>query len=116
MGLNRLLCSHKCSHNLGMKQARCELRHGRDPSPQSLPQQKAGTYPDDVPDSSDLRRFRLDQATWDLYTEIVGERGRSADLKAYINWRIDNPATPLPGRRRGPIKKTGPTKTDPDND
>jgi hypothetical protein len=78
-------------------------------SPRLLPQQEIDAYPDAVPDTSDLRRFRLDQATWDLYTEIVGERGRSADLKAYISWRIDNPTTPLPGRRRGPIKKTGPT-------
>lgn len=81
-------------------------------SPQLLPRDKIDVYPDDVPDSSDLRRFRLDQDTWDLYTQIVGERGRSADLKAYIAWRIDNPATPLPGRRRGPIKKTGPAPTD----
>ncbi|WP_250029694.1 hypothetical protein [Paractinoplanes maris] len=58
-----------------------------------------------MPDS-DLRRFRLDQDTWDEYGELVGNGGRSADLKAYIEWRLDNPDTPLPGKRRGPLKKS----------
>lgn len=75
-----------------------------------LPRPKIAPYADGVPDNSDLRKLRVDNETWDLYTEIVGVRGRSADLKAYINWRIDNPSTPLPGRRRGPVKKAGPPK------
>jgi hypothetical protein len=93
-----------------MTQAAKRTRHGRGLSPQSLPPAKIAPYPDVVPDSSDIRRLRVDDDTWDAYTEIVGERGRSADLKAYINWRIDNPTAPLPGRRRGPVRKVGPAK------
>ncbi|MFI6228592.1 hypothetical protein ACIBCR_14925 [Micromonospora echinospora] len=53
----------------------------------------------------DIRRLRVPDELWDPYTEIVGNGGRSADIKAYIEWRIDNPTMPLPGRRRGPLKK-----------
>jgi hypothetical protein len=95
-----------------MLQAREEERHEGGLCPQPLPRTKIATYPDGVPDNSDLRKLRVDKETWELYTQIVGERGRSADLKAYINWRIDNPTTPLPGRRRGPAKKTAPPKPD----
>ncbi|MBB3098933.1 hypothetical protein FHR83_006639 [Actinoplanes campanulatus] len=59
-----------------------------------------------MPDN--LRRFRLDEQTWKDYGELVGDAGRSADLKAYIEWRLDNPDTPLPGKRRGPVKRTRP--------
>jgi hypothetical protein len=89
-----------------MTQAILRTRHGSDPSPQSLPSIKVDPYAGDVPDSSDLRRFRLDQTTWDEYGELVGNGGRSGDLKAYIEWRLDNPDTPLPGKRRGPLKKS----------
>jgi hypothetical protein len=94
-----------------MTQAGMQTRHGSDLSPQSLPPTEIDAYPDAVADSSDIRRLRVDDDTWEAYTEIVGERGRSADLKAYINWRIDNPAEPLPGHRRGPTKKPSPAKT-----
>lgn len=96
-----------------MEQAIAQARHGRGVSPRLLPPQKIDTYDAGVPDSSDIRRLRVDDDTWTAYTDIVGERGRSADLKAYIAWRIDNPSTPLPGRRRGPIKKNGPAKGGP---
>lgn len=82
-------------------------RHGRGRWAQLLPPDKIDAYPDGVPaDSRDLRRFRLDAETWKAYGELVGDGGRSADLKAYIDWRLDNPTTPLPGKRRGPVKKT----------
>jgi hypothetical protein len=55
---------------------------------------------------TDIRRLRVDDELWVAYTQIVGDLGRSADLKAYIEWRVDNPTTPLPGRRRGPVRKT----------
>lgn len=55
-----------------------------------------------------MHPIRIPKEVWDGYADIVGNCGRSADLKAYINWRIDNPTTPLPGRRRGPIKKARP--------
>lgn len=54
---------------------------------------------------SDLRKLRVSQELWDAYTEIVGNAGRSADLRSYIEWRVDNPTTPLPGRRRGPVRR-----------
>lgn len=53
----------------------------------------------------DLRKLRIDQELWEAYAEVVGNGGRSADLRAYVEWRVDNPSTPLPGRRRGPVKR-----------
>ncbi|MFY1686458.1 hypothetical protein [Plantactinospora sp. WMMB782] len=70
-----------------------------------LPQINSATYPVGVAAGDDIRRLRVEQSLWDAYTEIVGDGGRSADLKAYIEWRVDNPTTPLPGKRRGPVKK-----------
>jgi len=61
---------------------------------------------------SDVRRVRIDAETWAAYAEVVGDAGRSADIKAYVEWRLDNPATPLPGRRRGPVKKSRRTSAD----
>ena len=69
------------------------------PSPQSLPQTTASAYPVAVPDNA-LRRFRLDDETWTAYGDLVGDGGRSRDIREYIEWRLDNPDTPLPGRRR----------------
>src|SRR5690349_12840230 len=80
-----LPCSHKCSHNEGMTQAIPRPRHGRDLSPQSLPPTEIDTYDAHVADSKDLRRFRLDAVTWKAYGDLVGDGGRSADLKAYID-------------------------------
>lgn len=81
-------------------------------SPQLSPT-KVDPYADGVADSSDLRRFRLDKDTWDAYGELVGDGGRSADLKAYIDWRLDNPTKPLPGKRRGPVRRTRTPRTPP---
>lgn len=96
-----------------MTQAHKAVRHERDLSPQLLPTQEIDPYADAVPDASDLRRFRLDKETWEAYGELVGDGGRSADLKAYIDWRLDNPTTPLPGKRRGPVKKSRTPRTPP---
>jgi hypothetical protein len=54
---------------------------------------------------SDVRRIRVERDLWQAYADVVGNGGRSADIKAYIEWRVDNPTAPLPGRRRGPVKK-----------
>lgn len=89
-----------------MEQAITRTRHGRGASPQLLPRRKIDAYDAAVAGSSDIRRFRLDDDTWDAYGDLVGDGGRSADLKAYIEWRLDNPETPLPGKRRGPLKKS----------
>lgn len=96
-----------------MTQAHPDTRHERGPWRQLLPTQEIDLYAGAVPDSSDLRRFRLDKETWDAYGELVGDGGRSADLKAYIDWRLDNPTVPLPGKRRGPVKKTRTSRTPP---
>jgi hypothetical protein len=93
-----------------MTQQTEQTRHARCLSPQLLPPGKIALYADAVPDSSDIRRFRLDAETWKAYGDLVGDGGRSADLKAYIDWRLDNPETPLPGKRRGPVKKARPAK------
>ncbi len=65
----------------------------------------AAPYASRMADSKDIRRLRVADDLWAAYTEIVGTGGRSSDLKAYIEWRVDNPTTPLPGRRRGPVKR-----------
>jgi hypothetical protein len=59
---------------------------------------------------ADIRRLRVDKDLWDAYTAIVGDAGRSGDLRSYIEWRVDNPTSPLPGRRRGPVKRVAPSK------
>lgn len=93
-----------------------ERRHTAIPLPRLLPPIKDGTYPDRVADNTDVRRLRVDDDLWDAYTEIVGNGGRSADLKAYIEWRVDNPTTPLPGKRRGPVKRVRKSATAPADD
>lgn len=88
-----------------MTQAQRQERHGVRLSAQLLPQPKIDIYSDEMPESSDIRRLRVEEHLWKAYKEIVGDGGRSADLKAYIEWRIRNPTTPLPGERFGPIKR-----------
>jgi hypothetical protein len=53
----------------------------------------------------EIRRVRVPEEIWDAYTEVVGDLGRAGDLRAYIEWRTENPRTPLPGKKRGPIKR-----------
>jgi hypothetical protein len=50
-------------------------------------------------------RFRLDRETWRKFGDVVGDGARSADLKEYIEWRLDHPDAPLPGRHRGPRRR-----------
>jgi hypothetical protein len=64
-----------------------------------------------VAGEADIRRIRIEKDLWDAYEDIVGDGGRSADIRAYVEWRIDNPTTPLPGRRRGPVKKVRQKRT-----
>lgn len=73
--------------------------------PNLLPPKRPHLYAPTVATSSDggdIRRFRADDELWDAYAQVVGERNRSADIRDYIEWRIENPDTPLPGRWRGP--------------
>lgn len=42
------------------------------------------------------RPIRVPDDAWNAYGAIVGERDRSADLKAYIEWRLAHPTAPLP--------------------
>ncbi len=78
-----------------------------------LPLIKVDPYAGDVPDSSDLRRFRLDQETWEAYGELVGNGARSADIKAYIAWWREHPDTPRRGKRRLRAKKPFVKKDEP---
>jgi hypothetical protein len=66
------------------------------------------------PDAS-VRKVRIRADLWNDYAEVVGDAGRSQDAKSYIEWRIDNPTTPLPGRRRGPVKRVRVRKNQPES-
>jgi len=48
-------------------------------------------------DHTPIRRFRLPDEEWERYAEVVGERQRSADIVAYIRWRIAHPDAKLSG-------------------
>lgn len=54
---------------------------------------------------TDIRRVRVPAESWEAYTEAVGDLGRAQDLRDYMEWRAENPRTPLPGKKRGPIKR-----------
>lgn len=56
-------------------------------------------------ESTDIRRLRVPKEDWDAYTEVTGDLGRAQDLRDYILWRIENPKTPLPGKKRGPLRR-----------
>lgn len=90
-------------------------RHTTTPYDHLLARMGRHTYPDLVAaETSDVRRIRVEKALWEAYADVVGNGGRSADIKAYIAWRVDNPDTPLPGRRLGPVKKVRRSSTDAD--
>lgn len=83
-----------------------EARHKTIPVERLLPYLSPPPYAALMPaQPTNLRRIRADQELWDAYENVVGDGGRSADLRAYMEWRIENPTMPLPGRRRGPVRK-----------
>lgn len=43
-----------------------------------------------------IQRFRLDDDTWRAFGELVGDRQRSGELKAFVEWRIGKPGARLP--------------------
>ncbi len=45
--------------------------------------------------AEDHRSLRLPHWIWDLYADVVGDIGRAADLRHYMDWRIDNPGVGL---------------------
>lgn len=59
-----------------------------------------------------MRRIRVDPALWDAYARIVGDGGRAADLREYMEWRVEHPGDPLPGRWRGPVRRVRKKATD----
>lgn len=80
---------------------------------QLLPEQGMDPYPHLVAaDESDMHRLRAPAALWEAFAAVVGKRSRSADIREYMEWRIENPDTPLPGRWRGPVKRVKGKKTD----
>lgn len=46
-----------------------------------------------------MRRVRVDDDLWKAYGGVVGMRKRSTDLKAYMEWRVNNPDVKLPGSK-----------------
>lgn len=55
-------------------------------------------YDDPVPNPERFtpqRPIRVDDEAWEKYGQIVGERKRSEDIKAYITWRLANPTADL---------------------
>jgi hypothetical protein len=71
-----------------------------------LPSEGSDSYPRLVAlGQGDERRIRVDRALWDAYADVVGDGGRAADVRAYIEWRVKNPDAPLPGEWRGPVKR-----------
>lgn len=52
------------------------------------------------------RVISVAKTLWDAYGDVVGTSGRADDLREYMKWRVDNPDTPLPGRKLGPFKKS----------
>lgn len=50
-------------------------------------------------------KISVDADDWAAFGELVGDGGRSAAIRDYIRWQLENPDTPLPGRFRGPVKK-----------
>ena len=56
-------------------------------------------YHDPVPNPDRFtpqRPIRVPDDTWEAYGATVGERERSADIKAYIAWRTTHPNASLP--------------------
>lgn len=42
----------------------------------------------------------IPDALWLAFAAVVGDKNRAADLRAYIEWRIENPTAKLPARRK----------------
>lgn len=75
--------------------------------PPSYPQHMSTPEQPEVNENSgkEIRRVRVPDETWDAYTEATGDLGRASDLRGYMEWRSENPTTPLPGKKRGPIRR-----------
>jgi hypothetical protein len=50
--------------------------------------------------------LRVEPARWELFLDAIGDVDYSSALRCYINWRIQNPDAPLPGRRVPPFKRS----------
>lgn len=45
------------------------------------------------------RLIGADAVLWTAFGAVVGNSKRSADLRHYMAWRVNNPHAPLPGER-----------------
>lgn len=45
-----------------------------------------------------IQRFRFDQKLWERFGRVVGTRGRSAILGAFVRWYLREPGAKLPKR------------------
>lgn len=62
---------------------------------------------DDVSGPHDqMITFRIEDPRWDLFLEALDKQDYASAIRRYINWRIQNPDQPLPGRRLGPLKRS----------
>jgi hypothetical protein len=59
--------------------------------------------------TGDQRGFRVG-ALWHDYAKVVGDAGRSADLRRYLEWRTDNPTMQLPGALSDPRADGAPVR------
>lgn len=53
-----------------------------------------------------LRQLRIPEDEWKPFGELVGDRERTSDVRAYIRWRLRNPDTDLPERPVGSEENT----------
>jgi hypothetical protein len=52
-----------------------------------------------------LATLRMESERWEMFMDTVGAGECSARLRSYIQWRIEHPDDPLPGRRLGPLRR-----------
>lgn len=60
----------------------------------------------------DVRRLRIPDEIWEAFGDLVGNGGRSAAIRNYIEWQLANPDQPLPGQYRVPFKVRRSTEKD----
>lgn len=48
---------------------------------------------------------RVHPDLWTPFAGCVADGDCSAELRRYMNWRVAHPREPLPGRRRGPLRR-----------
>lgn len=55
----------------------------------------------------DMISFRIEDARWAVFIESLDGIDYSSVVRRYLNWRIQHPQLPLPGRRIPPLRRDG---------